>query len=58
MWNPSTRADACWVADGSEPSPASTLVVFSVARVERMARPSAPPICCEVLRSPDARPVT
>jgi hypothetical protein len=58
MWNASTRADACCVAEGSEPSPETTLVVFSVARVERIARPRAPPICCDVLSSPKARPAS
>ena len=33
------------------------LAVFA-ARVESIASPSAPPICCDVLKSPDARPAS
>ena len=29
-----------------------------LANVERMAMPSAPPICCDVLNRPDARPAS
>ena len=34
------------------------VVVRLVASVERIASPSAPPICCDVLRSPEARPAS
>jgi hypothetical protein len=50
-WNPSVRAcgnDVVWLA--------KTWFVRVVASVDSTARPSAPPICCEVLISPLASP--
>ena len=35
-----------------------TLVVRSAASVDRIARPSAPPTCCDVLNRPEARPAS
>ena len=32
--------------------------VAPTASVERIASPSAPPICCDVLKSPDASPAS
>src|SRR5262245_40684251 len=48
QWKPVTSAS------GSVGPPAA--VVLLAAIVERIASPSAPPICCEVLKSPEARP--
>src|SRR5262245_15755709 len=48
QWKPVTSA---W---GSLAPPAP--VVLLAASVERIARPSAPPICCEVLKRPEASP--
>ena len=39
------------------PEATASLVVV-VAIVDRTAIPSAPPICCEVLNSPEARPAS
>ena len=52
IWNPSTSAAACWAP------PASALAVRSLANVESTASPSAPPTCCEVLNTPEARPAS
>ena len=51
-WNPFVSANA-----GVVPLERS-LVVVDVAIAESAAIPSAPPICCEVLSSPDARPAS
>jgi hypothetical protein len=37
---------------------ATASVVVVTAIVERIAMPTAPPICCDVLMSPDARPAS
>jgi hypothetical protein len=52
----STTADTRSPADGAWPRPPGTAVVRLDAIVESTARPSAPPTCCAVLKSPDARP--
>ena len=57
IWKPSTSAEACWAAVGAAP-PGRASVVVLAATVERIARPSAPPICCEELNSPDASPAS
>ena len=43
---------------GLPPLDESTSAVLLAANVESSARPSAPPTCCEVLKSPDARPAS
>src|SRR4051795_605490 len=51
-WKPSVSATAC-------PAPLVTLsVVVEVATADSAAMPSAPPTCCDVLISPDARPAS
>ena len=57
-WNPSTSACAWSAGWGSPLTPASVSSVALTANVERIASPSAPPICCDVLKSPDARPAS
>jgi len=54
IWKPSVSAlgSAAW----SPPAAAITSSVRELAIETRMARPSAPPICWDVLISPDARP--
>src|SRR5438067_1030470 len=47
-WNPSTSAVACVTA--------WTALVLLAATDDRIASPSAPPTCCEVLNRPDASP--
>src|SRR3954454_2332874 len=51
-WKPLTSADAC------EEPPAIASLVREVAIVDSAAIPSAPPICCDVLIKPDARPAS
>ena len=58
MWKPATSAWPASVAVGCPPTSASESAVRLVARVERIASPRAPPICCDVLRRPDARPAS
>src|SRR5262245_28059888 len=48
QWKPVTRASGSVAPPG--------LVGLLAASVERIARPSAPPICCDVLKRPDASP--
>ena len=43
---------------GLPPDEARTSAVLLAANVESRARPSAPPICCEVLKRPDASPAS
>ena len=45
-------------ASGCEWPDASSVFTCVKATVEQIATPSAPPICCEVLISPDARPAS
>src|SRR5262249_10426209 len=47
QWKPTTSASVAV-------PPADAVLL--VAMVDRMARPSAPPICCDVLNNPDASP--
>ena len=58
MWKPATSAWPASVAVGCPPTSASESAVRLVARVERIASPSAPPICWDVLKRPDARPAS
>ncbi len=51
-WNPFVSASGC-----ATPAATSSVVV-ETAIVERIAMPTAPPICCDVLMSPDARPAS
>ena len=57
-WKPETSASAWSACVGAWPSDDSSSVVRLVANVERSARPSAPPICCDVLKRPDASPAS
>ena len=57
-WKPETSASAWSACVGAWPSDESSSVVRLVANVERSARPSAPPICCDVLKRPDASPAS
>ena len=50
--NPSVSATACY-----EPL-ANASSVVDTATVERIAMPTAPPICCDVLMRPDASPAS
>ena len=45
-------------ASGTAVPDATSLSVREIAIVERSAIPTAPPICCDVLISPDARPAS
>ena len=51
-WNPVTSALAC------DDPPAIAWLVRDVAIVDSAAIPSAPPICCDVLMRPEARPAS
>ena len=48
------RAEPAW----AKPIAPRLAAVRLVAMLERIATPSAPPICCEVLNSPEARPAS
>ena len=55
-WKPCVSAFGS--AAGSPPADCIRLSVFEFAIEARIARPSAPPTCCDVLISPDARPAS
>ncbi len=51
-WKPSVRATGI----GSPPATRSPVRLLAIEA--RIARPSAPPICCDVLIRPEARPAS
>ena len=58
-WKPVSERFALLRPRSAAPAgPSSALVVRLTASVERIASPSAPPTCWEVLKSPDARPAS
>ena len=58
-WKPSTSATPGRPALGARPRPVEHARPSCRRRAwTRTARPSAPPTCCEVLNSPDARPAS
>ena len=56
IWKPSVSAPGS--ADCAPPAACIRLSVREFAIEARIARPSAPPTCCDVLISPEARPVS
>ena len=52
FWKPSVSAAGTGVPD------ATASLVVEAAIVERIAIPTAPPICCDVLIRPEARPAS